>query len=141
MDVQIAVLCDAATDYQGKLNLLGTFDTIVAQKVPTLHPHCSIALRIVFNRMEEGAHQLRVNFVDADDGSIMPSIDLPLKIAFPSDASFLSRNLIVNIQHLKFPRYGQYGIDIALDGNHVTSIPLQVKQARNPSSPSPSSGG
>lgn len=139
MDVQIAVLCDAATDYNGKLNLLGTFDTIVTKQVPTHHPHCSVALRLVFSRMEEGDHQLRINFVDEDGRSIMPSIDLPLKVVFPPDASFLSRNFIVNIQHMKFPRLGQYAINIAFDGDHKTSIPLQVKQAPT-SSPPPKAG-
>ena len=28
MNIQVAVLCDAATDDNGKLNLLGAFDTI-----------------------------------------------------------------------------------------------------------------
>ena len=32
MNIQVAVLCDAATDENGKLNLLGAFDTIYTQK-------------------------------------------------------------------------------------------------------------
>ena len=28
MNIQVAVLCDAATDDNGKLNLLGAFDTV-----------------------------------------------------------------------------------------------------------------
>ena len=31
MNIQVAVLCDAATDDHGKLNLLGAFDTIFAE--------------------------------------------------------------------------------------------------------------
>jgi hypothetical protein len=127
MDVQIAVLCDAATDYAGKLNLLGTFDTIVAPKLPAIHPQCSIAIRIVFSRMEEGSHKLRLNFVDEDGRSIMPGIDLPAEAAFGADANFLSRNFVINIQHLKFEKAGHYAIDLAIDGRHHTSIPLQVR--------------
>ena len=33
MTIQVAVLCDAATEYNGKLNLLGTFDTIYAPAI------------------------------------------------------------------------------------------------------------
>ena len=54
MDIQIAALCDAATDSHGKLNILGTFDTINAGQMPAVHPQCSIALRLVFSKMEEG---------------------------------------------------------------------------------------
>ena len=48
MNIQVAVLCDAATDDNGKLNLLGAFDTIYTQQLPAVHPQCSIALRVTF---------------------------------------------------------------------------------------------
>ena len=49
MNIQVAVLCDAATDDNGKLNLLGAFDTIYTQQLPAVHPQCSIALRVTFS--------------------------------------------------------------------------------------------
>jgi hypothetical protein len=58
---------------------------------------------------------------------------MPFDVALPADASFLARNFIVNIQQLKFDKPGQYAIDIAIDGRHETSIPLQVKQVTMPS--------
>ena len=77
MTIQIAVLCDAATDYNGKLNLLGTFDTIITSQLPAVHPQCSIALRLAFGRIEEGAHKVKMNFVDEDGRLVMPSIEMP----------------------------------------------------------------
>ncbi|HZI32212.1 MAG TPA: hypothetical protein VFF11_07710 [Candidatus Binatia bacterium] len=124
------MLCDAATDYGGKLNLLGTFDTIVTQQLPAVHPQCSVALRVVFNRVEEGQHKVRMNFVDEDGRFVMPSIDIPIDVALPPDANFLTRNFIINIQQLKFERPGQYAIDIAVDGRQESSIPLHVKQVQ-----------
>ena len=61
MNIQVAVLCDAAADYNGKLNLLGTFDTVFTGKLPAIHPQCSIALRIIFERIEEGSHKVKLN--------------------------------------------------------------------------------
>ena len=132
MNVQIAVLCDAATDYSGKLNLLGTFDTIVTQQLPAIHPQCSVALRIVFSKVEEGQHKVKMNFVDEDGRFVMPSIDIPVEVMLPPDASFVARNFLINIQQLKFEKPGQYAIDIAVDGRQETSIPLQVKQVQPP---------
>ena len=84
MNIQVAVLCDAATDENGKLNLLGAFDTIYTQQLPAVHPQCSIALRVTFGHEDEGQHKLRLNFVDADGGSIMPStIDIPVQVVLP----------------------------------------------------------
>ena len=71
MNIQVAVLCDAATDSDGKLNLLGAFDTIYAQTLPAIHPQCSIALRLVFSKMEEGHKEMKLTFVDEDGKLVM----------------------------------------------------------------------
>jgi hypothetical protein len=126
MNVQVAVLCDAATDTSGKLNLLGAFDAIYAQQLPAIHLQCSIALRITFTNGEEGAHQMRISFVDADGRFIMPGIDLPFRVDLPGDVHFATLNFIVGIQQLKFDKPGVYSIDVAVDGNQETSIPLMV---------------
>lgn len=128
MTIQVAVLCDAATDYSGKLNLLGTFDTIYTPQIPAQHPQCSVAVRIAFDRVEEGPHMLVVNFVDEDGQPIMPSTDVAVDVAFPNDATFISRNFIVNIQQLKFDKTGLYSVNLALDDRQLCSIPLAVKE-------------
>ena len=127
MDIQIAALCDAATDSHGKLNILGTFDTINAGQLPAVHPQCSIALRLVFSKMEEGHKELKLNFVDEDGKLVMPSIDIPVDVVVPTELNFLVRNFVINIQQLKFERPGQYSIDVAVDGRQETSIPLLVR--------------
>jgi hypothetical protein len=127
MTIQVAVLCDAATDYNGKLNLLGTFDTIYAPQLPAHHPQCSVALRIAFDRMEEGDHHLAVHFVDEDGQPILPGTEVPVDVTFPSDATFISRNFIVNIQQLKFEKTGLYSVNVVLDDEQLCGIPLAVK--------------
>src|SRR4051794_3712821 len=109
MNIQVAVLCDAATDDNGKLNLLGAFDTIYTQQLPALHPQCSIALRVTFSHQDEASHKLRLNFVDADGRSIMPDarvIEIPVEVILPNDSHFGTRNFIINIQQLKFDNPG-----------------------------------
>ena len=127
MDIQIAVLCDAATDNNGKLNILGTFDTIYTSQLPATHPQCSIAVRMTFNKVEDGTHTVKLNFVDEDGKSVMPPIEIPVEVAVPDETIFLSRNFIVNIQKLKFDKEGLYSIEIAVDGRQEGSIPLLVK--------------
>ena len=130
MNIQVAVLCDAATDDHGKLNLLGAFDTIYAQQLPAFHPQCAIALRITFTSGDEGTHQMKLHFVDADGHPIMPSMDIPLEIAIPEDTHFGTRNFIVNIQQLKFEAPGLYAIDVTLGGQTITSVPLMVRHVQ-----------
>lgn len=136
MNIQVAVLCDAATDDNGKLNLLGAFDTIYARELPAIHPQCAVALRVTFFSGDEGQHSLRLNFVDADGRSIMPSIELPVEVSLPEDMHFGTRNFIFNIQQLKFDEPGIYSVDVSLDERSQASVPLMVKYVAQPAPPS-----
>ena len=127
MNIQVAVLCDAATDDNGKLNILGSFDTIYAPQLPAVHPQCAVALRVTFMSGDEGERKLKLNFVDADGHSIMPPVEIPVAVALPDDAHFLTRNFIVNIQQLKFAEVGVYSVDVRLDDKSQAAIPLWVK--------------
>lgn len=126
MEIQVAVVCDSAVDYGGKLCLLGSFDTIMAPNFPAVHPQCSVALRIVFRKEDEGMHQLRLNFVNDDGKDIVPPLEAAMEIALPPNFFFTSRNVILNLQRVEFTEPGSYEIDIAIDGRQTASIPLQV---------------
>ena len=128
MNIQVAVLCDAATEDNGKLNLLGSFDTIYAPQLPAVHPQCAVALRITFFAGDEGKHSLQLNFMDADGRPIMANFPaVPVEVVLPEDIHFVTRNFIVNIQQLKFAEVGLYSVDVRIDGQSQASIPLSVK--------------
>ena len=128
MEIQVAALCDAATDYEGKLCLLGAFDTIwrPGASRPCI-PQCSVALRLVFRKEEEGAHMVRVFFVDEDGHSIVPPMETQFDVQLPEDFYFSTRNLILNLQQLPLAKAGLYSIDVSVDSRQVISIPLQVR--------------
>jgi hypothetical protein len=132
MDIQVAALCDSAADYDGKLCLLGVFDTIVAGTLPAIHPQCSVALRILFRKEEEGSHSVRVLFVDEDGHSIVPPMETSFHVSLPDDLFFSTHNLILNLQQLPFARRGAYSIDVAIDSRQMASIPLQVRVIQSP---------
>ena len=127
MNIQVAVLCDAATEDHDKLNLLGSFDTIYTPQLPAVHPQCAVALRVTFAAGDEGTRKLKLNFINADGHAIMPPIEIPVAVALPDDAYFVTRNFIINIQQLKFTEAGLYSVDLRLDGESKATIPLQVK--------------
>lgn len=127
MQIQLAVLCDAATDYGGKLNLLGTFDTLITSHLPAVHPQCSIALRATFQKEEEGPHVIQINFVDEDGRPVMNPLAVQLEVQVPDDTIFLSRNAVINMQNMTLGKAGLYSIEISVDGVRKTNIPLLVK--------------
>ncbi|MFO7534215.1 MAG: hypothetical protein R6X19_00780 [Kiritimatiellia bacterium] len=137
MNIQIACLCDAATDYQGKLNLLGTFDTIFTRKLPAIHPSCAIVLRVIFSRMEVAKHRIRIDFVDEDGKAVIQALDLPFEIRMPPGSTSLSRNFIVNLQQIKLEKAGSYSVDVAINDRHEVSIPLTVRVVGEGDEPTP----
>ncbi len=128
MDIQIATLCDFATDYQGKMVISGTFDTLVARAFPVVHPMCSLAMRICMTPEDNGQHAFSVNIIDADGTSIneqMPIIaDMPIEM--PDNIPFVTRNMVMNLQGLQFPSAGIYSVDIHVDEELVARIPLRI---------------
>lgn len=127
MKVEIFTLCDAATvDAGGKLNILGSFDRLNAKQVPVIHPQCSLAIKLRFERVEEGKKRLRISFVDSDGAAVMPTLDATTEVRFQGNDSTSTVSLALNIQQLKLPRFGEYSIDLAVDDRHESSIPLFV---------------
>lgn len=135
MEVQIAALCDSAADYNGKLCIMGTFDTILAQNFPFLHPQCSIALRLLFRDDDSGAFPVKINIVNEDGQALVPPIETRLDIAIPDDGVFFTRNVVCNLQHLKFERPGFYSIDVTINGKPVVGIPFRIAQYQPPANP------
>ena len=131
MNIEVFSLCDAATNDRGKLNILGTFDMIWAKSIPVIHPQCAVALRMRFDSIERGDHKIAVNFVDLDGKNIIPPMNGPINVNFPDGQRSGSANLVLNIQGLKLEKYGEYSIDLAIDGRREGSLPLLVLQLKS----------
>lgn len=132
MNFQVAVLCDAATDDRGKLNILGAFDTIAGGSFPLVHRQCALALRLQFTSTEEGEHKLSVAIIDADGREVVKPLNIPFQVRFPATSYFASRNLVINLQRLQFKAAGMYSVDLTLDDDQRIQIPLQVIQVQRP---------
>ena len=130
MDTQVSVLCDYAADYQGKLCVQGAFDTLFARQFPVVHPACSPE--------DAGDHKLGITIVDEDgvplDKERMP-IMADLRVGLPEGASFLTRNLVMNFQGLRFTKTGTYSVDVTLDGELLSRTPLRLVQVPDEETP------
>lgn len=130
MDVEAFLLCDAATDQQGKLNVLGAFDTVFAKNVPAVHPACAVAARVRFSKVEEGEHAVRICVIDQDGKEVVPKLDGKVSVRVAEDAGSTAVNLVLNFQRLKLPDYGEYSIDLAVDGEQKASLPFFVRSSQ-----------
>lgn len=131
MNIEAFLLCDAATDQHGKLNILGAFDTLFAEQVPVVHPACAVAARIRFEGIEQGSHSIRICVIDEDGKSIGPKLEGNMNVSIRDDVDSTATNIIMNIQGLKFEKHGQYRIDLAIDNQIEGSLPFYVREVPN----------
>ena len=128
MNIEAFLLCDAATDQNGKLNVLGAFDNVFAKETPVRHRMCSIAARIRFSKIEAGDHTVKIFVIDADGNFIGPKLEGGISVRIGDNASTAAVNLILYMQNIEFQQFGQYQIDLAIDGTVQASLPLHIRQ-------------
>ncbi len=137
MQVLIATLCDFAADYQGKLCILGSFDTLCSQKFPVEHPQCSFALRLFFDNEDQGNITLTIRALGTEDEDVIPPCKVPIDATMPNAYTpFVTRNVVLNLQRLKLDKPGLYRFVVERDGDEVIGVPLRVmlfdKQGKAP---------
>ena len=123
MQLEIFTLCDAATEHAGKLNIIGTFDALRALEAPIAHPQCAIAGRLRFEQIEEGNHRVSLTFADEDGNIVMPKFDSTLAVHFAPGLRTVTSHFVMVIQQIRLPKFGEYTIDLAVDGRQLGSIP------------------
>ncbi len=128
MKIEVFALCDAATDTHGKLNILGTFDQIYAAKMPITHPACAIALRLRFDKMEEGIHRIKLQMVNPDGVPVLKSMEGDVNPRMAADIDSVAVNLILNFQNIKFEDFADYQINLTIDDVAMGTLPLRVRE-------------
>src|SRR4051812_11053045 len=127
MQLLLATLCDSASDYQGKLCVLGTFDTLCAPQFPVVHPQCSLAVRMLFAPEDIGRHEMTIEMLDESGKTVMPAFTPSMDVHFPQGAiPFVTRNVVLNLQRLRFEKPGVYRFTITMDGADLISLPIRV---------------
>ena len=132
MLVEIFSLCDASTSENGKLNILGAFDTIWARQFPVVYPHCSVAIRIRFSAVDKGEHKVGLRLIDIDGKDLLPQAGGTMRLDLPEGHSSGSSNLILNIQSMKLEKTGEFSMELSIDGVNALSLPLFVRQIAQP---------
>lgn len=129
MKLELLALCDYAKgEPNGKLYIIGIFDHIYAQQMPTPAPFCAIAARLRFEAIERGNKKVTISFVDSDGTRVMPDMNVQMSVDVPAGESSATANVVVMLTQLNLPRYGEYAIDLAVDARIEGSIPLYVQR-------------
>lgn len=129
MKIEIFTLCDAATDYQGRLNLLGVFEGVAAPKTPVVRDRCCIVTRLRFTAEEAGSHQLKINIRNSKGIHLMPEMRAEFGVKMPANRNSVAVNMILNLNKLKIDEFGNHEIGLFMDDVLKGTIPLTVARA------------
>ena len=126
MDATLAVCCDAANvSREGKLNLLGIFNSIHAAEFPCTHPHLALVLRVEARLGEEGVYPLEIQLVD-EDGQQLFDISGQLSLQGAEPGRPMTAQTIMDINNLQLPRPGTFAFEVFLDGHHTRSVAIHA---------------
>jgi len=132
MEVDFAFLSDKADIVNGKLYVLGgAFDTIFSKQAPIRHPGMTLALRFLVSPAElDREHKIEVIVIDGDGKKII-SVPGQMTVKRPPESTggykvpFLSS---LNFYNVQFENFGDYSIEVLLNGSSIKSVPLRVLQ-------------
>src|SRR5690606_25757026 len=125
MQAEIFTLCDAATISSGKLNILGSFDTIRCEAFPSRHPQCAIACKIRFYDNESGGHRLTFKIIDPDGRDVIPHAEVRIG-PFASGRGSETHMNIWYINGFPMDGPGEFFVDLLVDNSLVARCPLYV---------------
>jgi hypothetical protein len=137
MRVDLAVVADAANvSQEGKLNILGIFDTIWGTSFPLRHGTMVFVVRVEGEFTEQGEHRLELRLMDADGAQIFKA-EGPLHLVGGKPGRPVKPHIILGLSGVVFPAPGDYSFEVLIDGEHKRSVPLYVMKAPEPPRVSP----
>jgi len=126
MQIQTALLCDAAGIYNNQLSILGTFSVLEAHTFPFAKTHCALAIQIGWSKSEEGQHSVKVTFMNEDGKPMLNEMVSTLNVLLPEKHEISSSINVINIEQLTFQKSGMYQASVFVDGEVLSEIQLQV---------------
>jgi hypothetical protein len=131
VQTEIFTLCDSATYDRGKLNILGSFDTIYAPQFPCHHHICAIACKLRFDLGEDGQHAVEISFCDPDMHPVQDPIRREFNVQMGDHLSH-THSITHHFVGFVLQGPGEYYFELQVDGNIKSRIPLYVREVEPP---------
>lgn len=130
MDLDFALLADAADVAMGKLYVMGgAFDTIHVPQFPAQHPVLAVVMRLLLGPLDlDRQHQLEILLLDADARHIASAQGQLTVPKAPGAPAGWKQAVILPLRffNVPFKEQGHYSIEILVDGAVTKVIPLRV---------------
>lgn len=125
MQLELLTYCDAATDYEGRLSILGATDRFVAPYLPYRNPTSAVAVRLRATRDDIGDHMVRITLLDSER-RVQLDVNGEVVFSLPEQSAHGVVQLVVNMQGLDFLVDGEYALALEVDGRQLARQPFTV---------------
>lgn len=141
MHLELAFLCDAATDAGGKLNALGIgVDRLILSELPQHHRRLTLVTRIAFEPEDAGDRRFAIELVGPDGNAVAPRVEGNLQVQFGDPPQTSRANILIELANPLFTVAGPHEAKLSLDGAELVALPLDVTVQAPPQAGGVSSG-
>jgi hypothetical protein len=137
MQIVLASLADyALVDQQGRLSVIGIFSQVWVSQFPAEHRRTHLVIRVIGRRTEIGEHRIRIRFLDPDGRELLGGEGTFRFGEPPAGVTFVEAAVILAYD-LSLPRAGRYDVELTLDADGSTHLPLTAAQIPAPAARPP----
>ncbi len=124
---RLAVLADAANvAIDGKLNILGEFNLIIASAAPCTWPRMFLVIKLEAEPNDPPQNPVRIRVLEAD-GRVIHELQGTIDLGQRSISGIPpSGHAVFEIRNAVFTRYGHYEFEIMVGQQRLATIPLYV---------------
>jgi Family of unknown function (DUF6941) len=132
IETRFAFLCDAAQESGGKVHALGVgIDRLSLSELPSRVARFVVVIQLSYLPDEAGTKLFTVRAIDADGNDVLPPVNGEMPFREVPDVVSATMNVIVNLDGVTFARFGPHEISVAIDGNRVATLPLEVVRTQS----------
>jgi len=124
--VEIFALCDGATEQDGRLSLLGTYDMVHASHFPCLLPLVTVVLRVRFWPEESRMQRFRFVITGPDGATVADPLEITAQLRTACEERSAACNLIAQFPNVRIEGPGEYTFDFYLNGRMEARLPVCI---------------
>lgn len=128
MKLLYGILCDHAfLSIDRKVNIIGVFETINAQKFPVTHPKFVIVGSI---QPTKNQFKMKLNIVgEGVENPVLGDIQ-EREVNLPENEKKQNFNFIIEVINANFTKPGNYRVELKIDDELIGNIPFKVLESK-----------
>ncbi len=130
MEVIHLMLADSANiSREGKLNVLGIFNTIRANQFPAMHPQMYVVVELLASPSEyDTERELTVKILDSDAQNKVVDWHRTINVSRPPQGGDASIKQILELRGIVFPKPDTYQVSLLVDNDEKETIKLFLRE-------------